>query len=210
MKNITEEMLSSLRISVKELMSEKRYKHTLAVEKMADKISLLYCKEYRNILRAAALLHDITKELPKESQIEICEKYGVEYDSDNLAAKKTFHAMTAAALIKEKYPEFYSDEVYLAVRYHTTGRNDMTLFEKIIYLADYIDETRTYDECVYLRNLFFSLDIESLSEEERLIHLDKVVLESLNITIKDLIAENKVINKDTVAARNCILKNLNL
>ncbi len=206
---ITDEMLDRLRESISVCMGEKRYLHTLAVEKMAERMALIYCPDERNTLRAAALLHDITKELDLDAQIEMCKKYGVEYDSDNIAAKKTFHAMTAAALIEDKYPELYSDNIYLAVRYHTTGRAGMSLYEKIIYLADYIDDTRMFDECVMLRDMFWSADIENMSQSERLEHLDFVVLKSLDITISDLVADGKVINKDTVAARNFILKELN-
>lgn len=209
MIKVTDEMLERLRESVSQCMGEKRYLHTLAVERMAERMALIYCPSAKNTLRAAALLHDTTKELDIDAQIELCQKYGVEYDSDNIAAKKTFHAMTAAALIQDKYPDLYCENIYLAVRYHTTGRAGMSLYEKIIYLADYIDDTRMFDECVMLRDMFWSADIENMSQSERLEHLDRVVLKSLDITISDLVADGKVINKDTVAARNFILKELN-
>lgn len=205
---INEEMLLSLRKKVGEEMSEKRYLHTLAVEDMAAKMAKYLCPEKEGILRAAGLLHDITKELTLEEHLEICKKYSVEYNDDNIAAKKTFHAMTAAAVVKNEYPELCCDEIILPVRYHTTGREGMTLPEKIIYLADYIDDTRKYDECILLRNMFWGADIENMTMDERLSHLDKVVLKSLDITISDLIEGGKVINRDTVAARNDILKKI--
>lgn len=205
---INEEMLSSLRKRVGEGMSEKRYLHTLAVEDMAARMAKYLCPEKEWILRAAGLLHDITKELTLDEHLEICEKYGVEYTDDNIAAKKTFHAMTAASIVKNEYPEFADDDIILSVRYHTTGREGMSLPEKIIYLADYIDDTRKYDECILLRNMFWDADIENMTMDERLSHLDKVVLKSLDITISDLIESGKVINRDTVAARNDILKKI--
>ncbi len=205
---VNEEMLSSLRKKVGEGMSEKRYLHTLAVEDMAAKMAKYLCPEKEGILRAAGLLHDITKELTLDEHLEICKKYGVEYNDDNIAAKKTFHAMTAAAIVKNEYPELCDDEIIFSVRYHTTGREGMSLPEKIIYLADYIDDTRKYDECIFLRNMFWGADIENMTMDERLSHLDRVVLKSLDITISDLIEGGKVINRDTVAARNDILKKI--
>ena len=203
-------MIISLRKTVGKGMSEKRYLHTLAVEDMASRMAKYLCPEKTDALRIAGLLHDITKELTLDEHIEICKKYGVEYTSDNVAAKKTFHAMTAAAVVKNEYPEFAYDEIILPVRYHTTGREGMTLSEKIIYLADYIDDTRKFDECVFLRDMFWGADIENMSMDERLTHLDRVVLKSLDITISDLIDGGKVINRDTVAARNDILKKLDI
>ena len=206
---INEEMLSCLRRKVAKGMSEKRYAHTLAVEDMAARMSKYLCPEKEGVLRAAALLHDITKELALDEHIEICNKYGVEYNDDNIAAKKTFHAMTAAAIVKNEYPELSCDEIILAVRYHTTGREGMTLPEKIIYIADYIDDTRKYDECIFLRNMFWEADLDGMTMDKRMAHLDRVVLKSLDITISDLIEGGKVINRDTVAARNDILKKIN-
>ena len=130
MMDITLSMLDTLRANVGEYMSEKRYAHTVAVEDMASRMAKYLCPEKTNILRAAALLHDITKELTADEHIKICEDLGVSYDSDNIAAKKTFHAMTAAAKIKDQYPEFADEEIIGAVRYHTTGREGMTLSER--------------------------------------------------------------------------------
>ena len=209
MMDITLSMLDGLRDRVGRDMSEKRYAHTVAVEDMAGKMAKYLCPEKTNILRAAALLHDITKELTSDEHIKICDSLGVSYDSDNIAAKKTFHAMTAAAKIRVDYAEFADEEIISAVRYHTTGREGMTLTEKIIYLADYIDDTRKFPECIFLREIFWGADIENMTIDERSRHLDRVVLKSLDITITDLIDGGKVINRDTVAARNYILKNLN-
>ena len=136
---ITESELDTLRGELAGVMSNKRYRHTVEVEKMAARLSELYCPEKTNILRAAALLHDITKEYSAEKQREICKQYGIALGKYDILSPKTFHAKTAARLIPEKYPAFAAPEVIEAVRWHTTGRADMTICEKILYLADYID-----------------------------------------------------------------------
>ncbi len=204
---ISEDALIELREKISGRMSGKRLAHTLAVEEMAKRIAALYCSEKTDILAAAALLHDITKEKSTEEHIEICQRYGVEYTNDNILAPKTFHAITAAATIPVEFPEFNDMEIVSAVRYHTTGREGMTLTEKIIYLADYIDDTRTFPDCITLREMFWGVDIESMSQEERLLHLDRVVLRSLEMTIADLVENGRFVNADTTAAKDSLLKN---
>ncbi len=205
---ISEEALVTLREKISGRMSGKRLAHTLAVEKMAVRLGKLYCPEKLDILAAAALLHDITKELSVEEHIAICERLGAEYTNDNILAPKTFHAITAAATIPVEFPELDDTEIKNAVRYHTTGREGMTLTEKIIYIADYIDDTRTFPDCVALREMFWSAEPEGMNEAERLAHLDRVVLRSLEMTIKDLVESGSVVNADTTAAKNYVQKNL--
>ena len=206
---INEESLVSLREKIQSRMSGKRLAHTLAVEKMAVRIGKLYCPDKLDILASAALLHDITKEKTTEEHIEICKMYGAEYTSDNVAAPKTFHAISAAATIPHEFSDFAIDEVISAVRYHTTGRADMTLTEKIIYLADYIDDTRTFPDCVKLREMFWGVDVEAMSEDELICHLDRVVLTSLEMTIADLVENGMVVNADTTAAKDSLLEKYN-
>ncbi len=207
-KNITEEMLADLRVKVGKNMTQKRYLHTLEVEKMASAISDLYCPDRKNILRAAALLHDITKAYDTEKHVELLKKYHVKFDREEIFSPKTLHEKTAALLIPQLYPDFADKIVINAVRYHTTGRAFMSLEEKIVYLADYIDETRKFDDCVKLRELFWGANPEKMNLTERLEHLDKIMLISFDMTIKGLIEEGQIINKETTEARNQLILRL--
>ena len=207
-REIAESEIEGLRARVGVSMSEKRYRHTLAVEEMASRLADLYCPEKKNKIRAAALLHDITKELSADEHIEICKEYGVSLTPEDIAAPKTHHARTAAILIPRRYPEFSDIEIINAVRYHTTGCAYMTLCEKIIFLADYIDETRTFWDCIKLRNMFWDAEPRNMTDEERLVHLDTVLLEAVNMSINSLIEERRVISCDTVSARNSLLLNI--
>ena len=204
---ITEEMLSKLRASLEEQrakneMSEKRFFHTLEVEKMAERLGAIYAPDKINTLRAAALLHDVTKECSANLQLKLCAEYGVPLTEQDTYSPKTLHAMTAAALIPERYPEFALPEVISAVRWHTTGRPDMTVLEKLIYLADYIDMSRKFEDCVALRNYFFSKDFDKMSDSERLAHLDDTLLISFDITIRGLLEKGAPISPETIGARN--------
>ena len=204
-----ETALDRLRESVSGEMSEKRFRHTAAVEKMAARLGELYAPDKIDILRAAALLHDITKEYSSEKQLQICRKFGIIISKQDILTPKTFHAKTAAALIPTRYPEFADPEVISAVRWHTTGRADMSLLEKIVYLADYIDESRTFPDCVALRNLFWDAAPQSMSPEEREAHLDRVLIRSFDMTLAGLIEEGAPVSEDTFSARNSLIVNRN-
>ena len=204
-----ETALDRLRESVREGMSEKRFRHTAAVEKMAARLGELYAPDKIDILRAAALLHDITKEYSSEKQLQICREFGIIISKQDILTPKTFHAKTAAALIPTRYPEFADPEVISAVRWHTTGRADMSLLEKIVYLADYIDESRTVPDCVALRNLFWDAAPQSMSPEEREAHLDRVLIRSFDMTLAGLIEEGAPVSEDTFSARNSLIVNRN-
>ena len=207
-KIITEEMLDELRENVAKALSKRRYEHTLEVEKMICVLAALFCPEKMINLRAAALLHDITKEYDEKVHVSMLTKPGIEFNSVERLAPKTFHARTAALLIPELYPEFADDDVVSAVRWHTTGHAGMTLIEKLLYLADYIDLSRTFEDCVKLRDFFFSKKLEKMSLEERILHLDKTLVMSYDMTISAILAEGRVISPDTVNARNELLERL--
>ena len=204
-EKFTENALDSLRISVGAEMSEKRYGHTLEVEKMASRLGEIYMPEKVDVLRAAALLHDITKERSLEEQLSLCKRFNIEVSDSDILSPKMFHAKTAAALISEKYPEFADEDIISAVRWHTTGRADMSLAEKLIYLADYIDMSRNFEDCVKLRSLFWSADPASMTEKERIAHLNDVIIFSYELTIKGLLDDEKQIDMNTIEARNFLI-----
>ena len=209
-KIITDEMLLSLRESLKGRMSGFRLAHTLGVEEMAARIGAIYCPEKVNILRAAALLHDMTKELSPEAQDEIFKRHGEVMSEDATNSPPTQHALTAALEIPVRYPEFANEEVIGAVRYHTTGKADMSLCEKIIYISDYIDFTRTYSDCKALREMFWSAEPEKMGPREREIHLDRVILTCLELTVEDLAENSRHISAETLEARDFILGELEM
>ena len=202
---ITEEMLDALRASVAASMSEKRFFHTAEVEKMVARLAELYLPQKAGMLRAAALLHDITKELAADDHLRLCALYGLSVTEDDRGAPKTFHARTAAAEIPYRYPDFADEEIVRCVRYHTTGRRGMTLEEKLVYLADYIDLSRTFPDCVALRNAFFDAEPQNMTMEKRLAHLDDVLILSFDMTIRALLAEGEPISPDSFEARNDLI-----
>ena len=199
---ITDARLCALREELSQRMSEKRYRHTVAVEEMVARLAALYAPDRERTLRAAALLHDITKEYSPDRQLMIFAQEELSLTREDLYAPKTFHARTAAALIGKLYPDLATEEVISCVRWHTTGRRGMTLSEKLVYLADYIDLSRTFENCVRLRNFFFDARPEEMTEEERLAHLRDTLILSYDMTIADLLEEGTPVSPDTFEARN--------
>jgi HD superfamily phosphohydrolase YqeK len=84
----------------------------------------------------------------------------------------------------------------------------MTLLDKIIYLADYIDMSRKFEDCVHLRECFWGACPEKMSETERLLHLDKTLVLSFDMTIRGLLESGSVISTETAEARNDLLRRL--
>ena len=121
-------------------MDESRYEHTLGVMYTSAALAMRYeCDLDKALL--AGLMHDCAKCMPNAKKLKTAEKYGLEIT--DLEKKNPFmlHAKVGAVLAEKKY-DITDEEVLGAIRWHTTGRPDMTLLEKIVYVADYIEPKR--------------------------------------------------------------------
>ena len=198
---ITEKDLEFLRTELSKFISGKRLTHSLAVEKEAENLGKLFKlpKNTVNQLRACAILHDITKEKSTAEQIALCEEFGYKVSIEDVNSPKVFHSVTGAFLAKKLYGSYVCKTVYNGIKYHTTGREKMTLFEKLIYLADYIEPTRTFDDCVKLREYFYS------AQDFTLEHLNNTLLLSYDMTIRNLLDENMCVHSATIKARNYLI-----
>ena len=135
---------------VKNILSEKRYIHTLGVaetaKKLAEKLGVNPEKAY-----LAGMVHDIAKEMPVSEMLDFCNKHGIELSGVERNNPALLHAPVGAVLIKDYGID--DPEISDAVKYHTVGRAEMSLLEKIIYLSDMIEPSRNYKEVEMLRNL---------------------------------------------------------
>ena len=184
-------------------LSENRYSHTISVEKECQRLAELFSlsSEDKDILCRAALLHDITKEKTPDEQIELCRVYNINYTKEKIATPSLFHAVTGAKFAKERFPLFCTDEVSEIIRTHTTGAENMTLLQKLLFLADTIEETRRHKSCVELRNYFWS----AAHDQDPYILLDNTLVKSLDMTVQFLLNSGMVIDIETVKARNYLL-----
>ena len=173
--------------AIRPFLSEKRYHHSLCVAEATEELARQYGADEEKAW-IAGILHDILKETPGEEQLRMLDGFGIALTDLERSAPKLWHAITGAAYLEHTL-HIQDREILDAVRYHTTGRADMTLLEKILFVADYTSADRQFDGVDRLR---------SLAREG----LDQAVLLGSAFTIEDLAHMHKAIHPDTLAAYN--------
>ena len=193
---------------LKDTLSGYRLDHTLSVEKESRALCDIFgiTGERKEKISCGALLHDITKPLSLGEHIEILRTHNNdELISEITLSPEVAHAFTGALVAAKLFPASVDKTIENAIRYHTTGREDMTLEEKIIYLADYIEPTRPFEACRQTRKFFY----DSLrSKADNMTALDKTLLFSLDLTIKELIEEGAYISDYSTSARNYLITHI--
>ncbi len=137
-KNLT---LEELEAEVVALLNPNRVAHVLGCRDCAVELARLYGEDGTDAARAG-LLHDITKAIDGPLQLTLCAEYGIVLDTFSRAYPKTLHALTGSLVAERIFGE--NENVVSAIRHHTTGRANMTLLEKIIYIADYVERNRNF------------------------------------------------------------------
>lgn len=135
----------------------------------------------------AGILHDCTKKLELSDQLLLSEKYGIMNDTVETANTKLLHAKTGAAVAKDRFG--VPLEIENAIRWHTTGKPDMTTLEKVLYMADYIEPSRDFDGVDELRRLAYT-------------DLDAAMVLGLKMSLEDLEAGGITPHENTVQALN--------
>lgn len=183
LKNLS---LEDLRCAALSMLKRKRIPHVLGTEETAAKLAVRWGED-EDAARRAALLHDCTKKLDREQHLTLCRQYGVELDREERREEKLLHAVTGAAVAKNVFG--VPPEIENAIRWHTTGKADMTTLEKIIYLADYIEPTRDFCDLTELRALAFR-------------DLDGAMLLGLDMAVRDLKKRGVALHSNSVLARD--------
>ncbi len=125
---------------MKDVLTEKRYAHTIGVQHTAACLAMRYGEDVEKA-SIAGLLHDCAKCLTDEDLLQECEKYNIEITPLERRNPYLLHGKLGAYYTKNKYG-IDEDDICEAIKYHTTGRPEMTLLEKIIFIADYIEPLR--------------------------------------------------------------------
>jgi len=133
-------------------MSAKRFRHVLGVEDTAIKLAQRYM-ENEEKASIAALVHDYAKERDDKEMIELIRSNGLDEDMITFG-NNIWHGIAGAELIKQELG-IHDEEILNAVRRHTTGDVEMTMLDKIIYVADYIEPNRTQPKVDEARRLAF-------------------------------------------------------
>ena len=132
--------IRDLKRDLKKNMDESRYEHTLGVMYTAGALDMRYeCDLEKALL--AGLMHDCAKCMPNAKKLKVAEKHGLEITEIEQKNPFMLHAKVGALLAEKKY-DIEDQEVLSAIRWHTTGKPDMTLLEKIVYVDDYIEPKR--------------------------------------------------------------------
>ena len=152
-KNYRHLPIEKLQEVVVSLLKPNRVAHVLGCRETAVELAKLYGVDETDAARAA-LLHDITKALGGDLQLTMCRSYGTMLDKFSLKNPKTLHALTGSLVAERIFGE--NEAVVDAIRCHTTGKADMNLLEKIIYVADYVEPNRDFPGVEELRSLAYT------------------------------------------------------
>ena len=161
--------ITKIRKAMEKTQDEKRYEHTLGVAFTATSLAMRYGASIENA-ELAGLLHDCAKCLEDEKKIAICEKHNISITEVERRNPFLLHAKAGSFLAMNKY-KVHDSDVINAILNHTTGRPGMSLLEKIILVADYIEPGRKKaPNLAEIRQMAF-------------INLDGAVLKILNDTL---------------------------
>ena len=178
-------------------LSKKRFRHVCGVVKAAEALAKRYGANVEQA-RLAALLHDCAKEEPLDTMQAIVKVEGLQLDSVMLNSGALLHSEAGAVLAKTRYG-IEDAAICEAVRLHTVGKPHMTTLDKIVFLADYIEENRDFPGVDLIR---------AKAKED----LNEGVLAGYDTTLAHLLETRLSIYEPTVVSRNALLeemKNIN-
>lgn len=132
--------MRKLRKKMEMVQDAKRFAHTLGVEFTAAALAMRYQADVTDA-QIAGLLHDCAKCLTDEKRVSICEKHQIPMTDIERRNPFLLHAKVGEYLAKEKYG-ITNPDILNAIRFHTTGRENMSLLERIVFVADYIEPGR--------------------------------------------------------------------
>ena len=180
--------LERLRPVALSCLDHRRIPHVLGTEQEAARLAERWGADVEKA-RRAALLHDCTKKLNLPEQLALAERFRVPLDEMERREIKLLHSKTGAGIAGAVFGT--DEEITGAIRWHTTGRGGMTLLEKVLYLADYIEPTRDFSGVEALRRACYE-------------DLDAGLLLGLEMTIGEMEARNAPIHPKTLEARDAL------
>ncbi|WP_242964976.1 bis(5'-nucleosyl)-tetraphosphatase (symmetrical) YqeK [Scatolibacter rhodanostii] len=188
-------------ISVKECeklirpkLSDARFYHSQCVSKEAAKLAKQYGADV-NKAEIAGILHDICKETPIEEQLKIIERFGIMMQETEKKTHKLYHAISGAAYVKHIIG-IEDGDIIEAIRWHTSGKKNMSLLEKVVFVADFNSADRDYPGVEEMRRL-------------AKISLEDAMLYGFAFTIAELTKKGVLLDLNTAEAYNDIVLCLN-
>lgn len=182
--------IEEIKLYLKENLKSNRYNHTLGVVETAKKLAEVN-KISIEKAEIAALAHDVAKNLSLQKMQSIIEKNNIELTNTEKENSNLWHSIIAPIEARNKL-KIDDEDILDAVRWHTTGKENMSILTKIIYIADMIEPGRDFPEVEKIRQTTFE-------------NLDEGVLLGLTESMKDLLNRNLIIDLNTIKARNYFL-----
>ena len=140
-----------LKLELKDILSEKRYNHSVCVANQAVILAEIYGVNADDAY-LAGLLHDCCKEISREEQLKIINEFGIILTDIEKNESNIWHGYAASGYVTQKWNVSNAD-VCNAIKYHTCGRKDMSLLEKIIFVADLTSLDRNYPDAEEIREI---------------------------------------------------------
>ena len=173
-------------------IDERRLIHSIGVSRCAVKLAGHYGANMEKA-ELTGLVHDCAKCLSLEKLMQLGRKYGYEADEISLRSTTLLHAPIGAYLVGDLF-DIKDTEILNAIACHTTGKKDMSLLDKIIYVADYIEEERNYSSMEEIRKYSF-------------VDLNETLFKALDLSIKHVLERGKLLHPLTIEARNYLIIN---
>lgn len=178
---------------VKSVLSEYRFTHSLGVVKKAVELAKIYGVQ-EETAKKVGIAHDIAKEMTDEEMLEYVKNNNIEIDEIETVKPSLLHGKIGADIAAKKYG--FTEDMVNAIKWHTTGRENMSMLEKIIYVADKTEENRKGTRF----NLEKSRELSTQNIDETLIFL-------MNEFITYNVKNEWLIHPETINARNDLLLN---
>ena len=183
--------IEEMKKDLKELLSERRYEHSIGVMNMAEELAKIYNVDIQNA-KIAGLLHDNAKEMKKEEILKYVKENKIKINKFERLNLPILHGKIGADIAKKRYG--VNEKIQKAIEYHTTTNPKMDMLAKIIYVSDKVELTRKSDK--------FDIKLErNLAKQD----IDQALLLILNNTTKYLVDNDKMISVESIATRNKLI-----
>ncbi len=179
--------------NVKKILSEYRFTHSVGVAKKAVELAKIYGVD-EEIAKKIGIAHDVAKEMTDEEMIEYAKANNIRIDEIETVKPSLLHGKIGADIAAKKFG--FTQDMINAIKWHTTGRENMSMLEKIIYVADKTEENRKGTRF----NLEKSRELSTQNIDETLIFL-------MNEFITYNVKNEWLIHPETIKARNDLLLN---
>lgn len=168
-------------------LTEKRFYHSQCVAQESARLAQRYGADVEKA-RLAGILHDIMKDTPPEQQLKILQDSGILLTKTQRHNRKLWHALAGAAYLQQTL-QVKDGDIVEAVRCHTSGKKDMSLLEKVLFVADYISADREYPGVERMRQAAYR-------------SLEEAIVEGVLFTVQELMGQRLPVAAESVEAYN--------